>query len=169
VCMADGAAATGIWVLMGVATCGKSTLGRVLAERTGGVFIEGDERHPPANCEKMAAGIPLTDEDREPWLAAIITAAQAVDGRPLFIACSALREQYRARLRSALECGFIYLRIGRQAAERRGRARRGHFFDPGLIASQYATLEEPSVALVLDAERGVDDLVASCLEGLRQT
>lgn len=131
-------------VVMGVAGCGKSSLGAALAQAEGTALIEGDEHHSPASREKMRRGIPLSDEDRWGWLDAL---ADALGSRPhaAVLACSALKRAYRERLRAAVPgLRFVYMDIDREAARARIEARRAtHFFSPTLIDSQFATLEPP--------------------------
>ena len=131
-------------VLMGVAGAGKSTVMAELAARLGWRTLEGDSIHPPANVAKMAAGRPLTNEDREPWLAAIAAwiggAAEA--GEPSIVTCSALRRRYRDVLRAA---GggviFVHLVVPAEALATRMAGRAGHFMPPDLLASQLELLE----------------------------
>jgi gluconokinase len=140
-------------VIMGPAGAGKTTIGRALAVELGWRFVDGDEAHPPRNIEKMHAGIPLTDADREPWLATLHTiATQAIDrSEPTVIACSALKERYRQLLRGSLvPVGFVYLRTTEAVLQRRLAERASHFFNPALLATQLAALEEPADALLVD-------------------
>ncbi|MBY0339239.1 MAG: gluconokinase [Acetobacteraceae bacterium] len=149
-------------VVMGVSGCGKSSLGAALAEDLGLPFADADDFHPPANIAKMAAGIPLTDDDRWPWLDAI---GAWLAARPAGIAaCSALRRAYRDHLRGACP-GLRFLHPSGAPAliEARQAARPGHFMPPSLMASQFATLEPPGPdegAITLDIARPLPDLVA---------
>jgi gluconokinase len=135
-----------IVILAGVSGSGKTTVGKVLAGRLGWPFTDGDLLHPAANIAKMAAGEPLTDEDRAPWLRAI---AVCLDewiqaGRPALLACSALKRRYRQTLlagRPAVSIAF--LQIDRNTAAQRLATRHGHFFRPELLDSQFADLEPP--------------------------
>jgi carbohydrate kinase (thermoresistant glucokinase family) len=129
-------------VVMGVAGCGKTTLANALAERLGIETIEADDLHSPGNVARMAAGVPLTDEDRWPWLAAVRQAMRS--GEDSVVACSALRRRYRDALRSAGEVRFLYLAIDRAEALRRLGNRAGHFMGPGMLDSQLAALEPPA-------------------------
>jgi carbohydrate kinase (thermoresistant glucokinase family) len=139
---------TGLYVIMGVSGSGKTTIGARFARALDLEFVEGDDLHPPENVRRMGAGIPLTDDDRRPWLLAI--AARLHDaqrgGRGLVIACSALKRQYRdvLRTRGAASVRFVYLTGGRSLLAERLAARRGHFMPGALLDSQLATLEEPS-------------------------
>lgn len=156
-------------VVMGVAGCGKSAVGEVLAARLGAVFIEGDRLHPPENVARMARGEPLTDALREGWLDAIgqRIAALAGDGQGVIAACSALKRSYRDRLRGFhKDIVFLYLEIDPATAKRRVASRQGHFMPASLVDSQFATLESPAAderALTLDATRPVADIVASAV------
>ena len=131
-------------VVMGVAGCGKSSLGAALAQAEGLPLIEGDDHHSPASREKMRQGIALTDEDREGWLA---TLGQLLQAQPhgVVLTCSALKKVYRDRLRSACPgLRFVFLEIDRASAGQRVAARAGtHFFSTVLVDSQFATLESP--------------------------
>lgn len=132
-------------VVMGVCGCGKSSVGSALAEALGWPFLEGDELHPPGNIARMAAGIPLTDEDRRDWLDAIAARiAEATRARkPLVVACSSLKRRYRDRLRAGGEVAFVYLKGDRETIRLRVQGRPGHFMPVSLVESQFADLEEP--------------------------
>ena len=133
-----------LFILMGVAGCGKSLYGAELADRVNAAFIDADEFHLPANIAKMSAGIPLTDDDRWPWLDAVAAQMIAPSGI-VFTACSALRRSYREYLvsRVGMPVHFIYLEADRALIAKRIAARKGHFMSPALIDSQFATLEVP--------------------------
>lgn len=141
-----------IVVLMGVCGCGKSTVGRTLADELGWAFLDADDFHPPGNVAKMAAGVALTDADRWPWLDRIVAELQAIDrqGRSAVLACSALRQNYRDRLDRAGKIRWVYLKGDAATIEPRLASRRGHFMPSTLLASQFATLEEPAGAMVVD-------------------
>ena len=131
-------------VVMGVAGTGKSTVARALAERLGWPFGEGDDLHPAANVAKMAAGIPLEDADRWPWLDAIAawTAEQAAAGNSTIVTCSALRRTYRDRLRAAAPgTVFVHLVGSPSLLAERMTARKDHFMPTSLLQSQLETLE----------------------------
>ena len=135
-----------IVVVMGVCGCGKTTIGRKLAERLDAAFIEGDELHPVTNTDKMAAGVPLDDQDREPWLDAIAAkAAELLSGAPcVVVSCSALKRSYRDRLRTAdHNLVLVHLAGSRSLLQARMNERRGHFMPAGLLDSQLATLQVP--------------------------
>ena len=144
-------------IVMGVATCGKSTLGALLARRFGWDFIDGDDLHPAANVAKMRNGTPLNDQDRQPWLEKIAATLEAwrAKNKSGVIACSALHLDYRNIIRAGREdVVFAYLRGDQELFAQRIAARQGHFMPPQLLASQFATLEEPKPsehAIILDA------------------
>ncbi len=155
-------------VFMGVAGCGKSTLGAAVARRIGCEWLEGDDFHSDANRRKMASGQPLTDEDRASWLAALC--AQLRERPGLLLACSALKRAYRDQLRQASPgLRFAYLEIDQDEAARRLSSRAAHFFGAGLIASQFTTLEPPhgeAGVLSLDARLPLEQLAAQVTEWL---
>jgi gluconokinase len=135
-----------IVIVAGVSGSGKTTVGQVLADRLGWEFTDGDWLHPAANIAKMAAGMPLTDADRLPWLRAIAgwLDARIAAGRPAVLACSALKRGYRDLLTAGrLSVKIAFLLIDRDLAVSRLAARHGHFFDPSLLDSQLADLEPP--------------------------
>jgi gluconokinase len=158
-----------LFIVMGVSGCGKTTVAQALAEKSGGAYLDADPFHPPANKAKMSAGIPLTDEDRWPWLDVLKGELRkgAASGRPFFLACSALKQRYRDYLRDGLPClKFIYLKGSFDVIQARMAAREGHFMPVALLESQFAALEEPADALVLDVAKPVDVLVGEALRQL---
>ncbi|MEM5370162.1 gluconokinase [Paraburkholderia azotifigens] len=152
-------------VVMGVAGCGKSSVAQALAARLGGVLIEGDAFHPAANVEKMQRGIPLTDEDRAGWLDRLSEEIERVAsrGERAVLACSALRQRYRDRLRAATSSlGFVFLDLPQPEALRRVAQRESHFMPASLVESQFATLERPvfeSLTLTVDGTRPLASIV----------
>lgn len=146
-------------VVMGVSGAGKSTIGRLLSQQLGRAMIEGDSLHPPGNVAKMARGTPLTDDDRLPWLKAI--AARIDEARqtraPIVVTCSALKRNYREILTGGHDdVGFVYLHGAKDLIAGRLEARTNHFMPPGLLDSQFATLQEPgadepTLAMSIDA------------------
>ena len=152
-----------ILLLMGVAGAGKTSVGRVLADRLGYEFLDADYLHSANNVEKMRTGVPLTDADREPWLAAVASAldAFAAAGISAVVACSALKQKYREQL---MKRGVIlvYLKITPGLAAVRAIERHHDFMPATLVASQFEDLEEPEGVLTLDAslpvERVVDEI-----------
>ncbi|MEQ6900275.1 gluconokinase [Nocardioides sp. YIM 152588] len=166
----DGAAPLGgppLLVVMGVSGSGKSTVGAALAGRLGVPFADGDDLHPPANIAKMAAGVPLDDADRGPWLDAVGAWLAAHDGTGAVIACSALKRVYRDRLRGhAPRLRLVHLAGPRGTIARRQADRPGHFMPAALLDSQYDALEplgadEPGI--VLDVGGTVAAVVADYL------
>jgi gluconokinase len=157
-------------VVMGVAGCGKSTVGPLIARELGGDFAEGDTFHPPANVAKMSRGEPLDDSDRMPWLAAMADAIRAWQAKekPTVLACSALRQRYRDILAGgSAQVRFVFLRGAQETiADRIGR-RRDHFMPPSLLESQFATLEEPADAIAVDVGGTPEAIAAAALERLR--
>ena len=158
-------------VIMGVCGCGKTTIGRALAAELGWPFLDADEYHPPANVAKMAAGVALTDADRWPWLDRLGAELQALhaSGRHAVLACSALRQSYRDRLAAGGEIKWVYLKGDAGTIEPRLASRRGHYMPPSLLASQFAALEEPAAAIVVDIRQSVAAQVAQVASGLRAT
>lgn len=150
-------------VVMGVSGSGKSTVGAALAQRLGVPFADGDDFHPPANIAKMAAGQPLNDEDRHPWLEIIGGWLADHDAEGGVMSSSALRRIYRDQLRGhAPRAEFVHLDGSREVIGRRQAGRVGHFMPPSLLASQFATLEpldSDEHGLVLDVDRSVDAIV----------
>jgi gluconokinase len=155
-------------VVMGVAGSGKSTIGRRLADGLGVDFIDGDDLHPEHNVGKMAAGQPLTDDERWPWLDLLADELSAREG--VVIACSALKRSYRDRLRSAGDVRIVFLDVEREEAERRLSSRSGHFMKSTMLESQFATLEPPAADEVdvvsLAADLPVEELSAAAEEAL---
>lgn len=157
-----------IILLMGVQGSGKTTVGRALAERLKWEFHDADEFHPAANVAKMSGGIPLTDEDRVPWLAAIraeMDRANA-ENRNLVITCSALKEKYRQQL-TAADTKLVYLKGEFKVIAARLTERAHHFAKLGLLPSQFQDLEEPSDALVIDIRPAVPQIVERIVRELK--
>jgi len=160
-------------VVMGVSGSGKSTLARALAEAWNWDFQEGDELHPPANIDKMRAGLALDDDDRRPWLERVAAwiAAELARGRDGVVTCSALKRCYRDRLRRAgAGVRFVCIELPPAELERRLRRRR-HFMPASLLDSQLRTLEVPDAAenvLVVAGEDATEDIVAAVGRWLEQ-
>jgi gluconokinase len=142
-------------ILMGVSGSGKTTVGRLLAQRLAWTFLDADDFHPAANIEKMRQSIPLTDADRKPWLDALIARLNQEPQVHNVLACSALTHAIRQRLNQETKapCRFVYLKADYAVLYERLANRRDHFAKPGLLESQLATLEVPDDALVVDAEQ----------------
>jgi len=156
-------------VVMGVAGCGKSTVGAALAEHLRAGFIDGDALHPQSNIDKMASGTPLNDDDRAPWLAEI-GRNFSTSRTALVIACSALKRRYRDSIRSGdLSVVFVHLHGSKDVLKQRTEGRAGHFMPPALLDSQLTTLEplqSDEVGIVLDVIHSVDVLVKDAVRHL---
>lgn len=165
-------------VIMGISGCGKSTVGRELAQATGYLFVEGDALHTPQNIAKMASGVALTDEDRWPWLERIADTlsgvqAECADVKGRIVTCSALRRVYRDLLRSRVgeHLIFAFLDVPVEAAKMRLQSRPDHYMPASLVDSQRATLEVPTPderVLTLDGEADLSVCVSRILEQLGQ-
>jgi len=154
------------FVVMGVSGCGKSSVAALLAQKTGGVFLDADDFHPAPNKAKMAAAIPLSDEDRWPWLDVLNAEFKRRDaaGETVFFACSALRQVYRDRLASSIPgLRFIFLQGTKELIHSRMTTRENHFMPTALLDSQFATLEEPADALVAQISDPLDVIVEKLL------
>jgi gluconokinase len=159
-------------VVMGVSSTGKTTVGEPLAEELGCEFIEGDELHPRHNIEKMSAGIPLTDEDRWPWLQAIaeMVAVKDYEGTSTVVTCSALRRSYRDVLRDAAPAFFVHLHAPFDVLEQRMQHRTKHFMPTTLLESQFATLEplgDDEPGAVVDVSGPLDEVVEEAVNAVR--
>jgi gluconokinase len=159
----------GLYVVMGVSGSGKSLIGAAFARALGVDFVEGDKYHSAENVEKMKAGIPLTDKDREQWLRALAARLrQAQDtGTGLVVACSALKRSYREILRAAAkDLRFVFLRGERSLIAERLAGRTGHYMPASLLESQITTLEEPSPdedAWVIDVNDSPENIIAALI------
>lgn len=156
-------------IVMGVSGSGKSTIGRQLAQRLGWEFRDADDDHPAANVAKMKAGTPLTDADRAPWLAILAerVVRAGTSGKPLVLACSALKQRYREQLTGG-DTGvrFVYLK-GEKAQIAERMARRNHFMPPTLLDSQFAALEEPTDAIEVSIMDTPEKIVTQVVDALR--
>jgi gluconokinase len=158
-----------IVVLMGVSGSGKTTVGKVLARRLGWTFYDADDYHPAANVAKMHAGIPLTDQDRKPWLQALAQLIDEARGRheSIVLACSALKHAYQEYLRHHIQdVKYVYLFGSKDLIEKRLAARQGHFMNPALLSSQFETLEPPEGAIRVDVSRSPDEIASEIEEKL---
>ena len=164
----DGIKTTKIISLMGVSGSGKTTVGKKLAEALGWPFRDADEFHPASNIAKMSAGIPLTDQDRAPWLMAIRTYIDvSLAGKQnAVITCSALKQRYREVLNAPPPgtVKWVYLKGSRELLESRLAGRSGHFMKVEMLAGQLATLEEPNDALTLNIAESLPELVKQIRE-----
>ncbi len=157
-----------IVIVMGVTGSGKTSVGRLLTEQLGWEFADGDDFHPRANVEKIARGIPLNDEDRGPWLERLRVQITnwITNGRSGVLACSALKRGYRQELSVGPEVRFVYLKGSAELIAQRLRARRGHFADEKILAGQFADLEEPETAVIVDIAQTPEAIVAGIRERL---
>jgi gluconokinase len=155
-----------IVLVMGVTGSGKTTVGSLLAAQLGWEFADADRFHPAANVEKMARGIVLTDADREPWLAAIRAAIVkwVAEGRKVVLGCSALKQSYREKLGVGGEVRLVYLKGSYELIASRLRDRHGHFATESILADQFAVLEEPQDAVVVDVGRCPEEMVKEIRE-----
>jgi gluconokinase len=158
-----------IIIVMGVLGAGKTTVGSLLARELGFEFHDADSFHSPANIEKMRQGIPLSDSDREPWLAAMHSAITLWIGenRDIVLACSALKASYRDQLVISDAVKLVYLNISFDDVLQRVRVRHGHFAGENLLKSQFADLEEPANALTVDASLPPEEIVSKLQLRLR--
>jgi len=167
-----------IVVIMGVCGCGKTTVGQALANRLGWQFFDADDFHPPANVAKMATGVALTDEDRAPWLDRLAAEMRALarKGSHAVLACSALKESYRQRIACGMEnpegdgtsgIRIVYLKGDAKTIGPRLALRSGHYMPASLLASQFAALEEPEDAMVIDIRQTTEAQAAQIAAALR--
>ena len=163
-------------VIFGVAGVGKTTVGKILADDLGWKFYDADDFHPAANIEKMRTGVPLTDQDRQPWLEQLreLIERSLAMNEDAVVACSALKKKYRDELRAGPDVKFFFLRAGHERIREQLKNRRGHYFDPNLLDAQFADLEEPNSAqdavtiAVAGQPRDVATTIESILRGRSQ-
>lgn len=156
-------------VLMGVTGSGKTTVGKMLASELGWEFYDADDFHPEANVEKMRSGIPLTDDDRMPWLGALADLIEDAHEkeRNFVLACSALKHRYRKILRHDLKpVRFVYLKGTADLIRDRLESRKGHYMNPTLLSSQFNALEEPKDAVYVDISPEPPHIVSTIREQL---
>jgi gluconokinase len=154
---------------MGVAGSGKTAVGKKIAERLHWIFLDADSFHPAANIEKMKHGIPLNDEDRVPWLKRLHDELQnqLAEGHSVILACSALKETYRDALRDHVSpLTFVHLDVDAETIRNRLQHRTAHFFPKELLESQFATLEKPKDAIIVDARKPLDEVVEQAVHSL---
>ena len=163
-----------IAVVMGVSGSGKTTIARGLADGEGWILLEGDQFHPPANIAKMAAGTPLTDEDRWPWLRAIAARQDQLRaaGQSAVVACSALKRAYRDILiGDRPNTLLVYLRGSKALIGERMQARKHHFMPPALLDSQFADLQEPTAdehPIVVDIGDPLDAVIRDVVRQVKE-
>ena len=156
-------------VVMGVSGCGKTAVGSLLAQRLGARFIDADDLHPPDNVEKMRAGIPLDDADRAPWLRLLNARLREVTaaGEPVVLACSALKQRYRDTLAAGVPgLRFVHLAGSRELIAARLAARQHRYMPTTLLDSQFATLEPPAEAVVVDVALPLEAAVEAAVRAL---
>ena len=154
-----------IVLVMGVSGSGKNTVGEPLAQRLGWKFIDGDDYHPPENVKKMAAGVPLQDEDRWPWLDRLNGMLR--QEKDAVIACSALKAAYRRRLLAGItNCAIVFLRGSFELIRSRVEQRRHRYMPASLLQSQFETLEPPAKAISVDVSLDVEISLTTILERL---
>jgi gluconokinase len=158
-----------IVIVMGVTGAGKTTVGQLLAAQLHWQFADADDFHPAANVEKMTRGIPLTDEDRQPWLDHLRDAIAnwIATNSSVVLACSALKASYRQKLAVGPEVHFVYLKGSREEIADRLRARLGHFAGEGILAGQFTDLEEPQSAIVVAVSGSPQQIVDEIRTALR--
>ncbi|MBS0855673.1 MULTISPECIES: gluconokinase [unclassified Tatumella] len=163
-----------VFILMGVSGSGKSVVASRVAHQLQTAFLDGDFLHPRANILKMADGYPLNDQDRQPWLQAINDAAFAMQRTQAvsLIVCSSLKKSYRDILRQGNHnLNFIYLKGDFDTIESRLKARKGHFFKPAMLVTQFATLQEPAEnehdVITVDIRQSVDQVVADTVAAIK--
>lgn len=162
---------TRFFILMGVSGSGKTTIGKAIATKIGWDFYDADDFHPQENIAKMENGIPLTDSDRAPWLAALHDLIESCLklNQPGVLACSALKENYRQKLLEGnQEVKLIYLKGSYELIWSRMSARKDHYMKPEMLRSQFDALEEPSDALVVDISLSVDEIKQIILQHLNR-
>jgi gluconokinase len=157
-----------IVIVMGVVGAGKTTVGNLLAAELGWDFADADDFHPKSNVEKIHQGIPLTDADREPWLDQLRVAIEQwiSVAKNVVLACSALKQTYRLKLKVGPEVRFVYLKGSPELIAHRLGARHGHFADQSILASQFADLEEPQNAFAVEISAPPEQIVGKIRRAL---
>jgi gluconokinase len=159
-------------ILMGVAGSGKTVVGKGVATRLNWLFLDADEFHPAANIEKMKHGIPLNDHDRIPWLRALRDELRRLlaEGRSAILACSALKESYRQLLSDDVSAmSFVLLDVDQETIRERLQQRSAHFFPKELMDSQFAALEKPEDAIIIDARKSLDEVIDRVVQAVSRS
>ena len=153
-------------VLIGVSGCGKTAVGIELSKQLKIPFFDGDDYHSESNKAKMVSGIPLNDKERKPWLETLV---KLVKEHPsMVLACSALKSSFRAQLKVSSDVVFIYLKGDYDLIRKRLKKRKGHFFNPSLLDSQFAILEEPQEGFVIDISQSTSEIVSKIRKLLKK-
>jgi gluconokinase len=156
-------------ILMGVSGSGKTSVGELLSQKLGWPFFDGDDFHPKENVAKMAAGIPLDDQDRIPWLVNLrdLIADHLAEGKSILLACSALKQTYRdLLLEGNPNTVFVHLKGEFGLIMSRMQARAGHYMKPEMLRSQFETLETPTEALTVDIGQNLDRITEEIITKL---
>lgn len=158
-----------LFVVMGVSGCGKSSIGKELAEALDLPFYDADDFHPKENIEKMKAGTPLNDQDRLPWLKRLNDLLHDQEKHGMVLACSALKESYRVILQEELDqkIQWIFLNGSKELIFERMNQRSGHFMPIDLLTSQFEVLEIPAYALDVDIRPSIDQIIPRILKSLK--
>jgi gluconokinase len=162
---------TRFFIVMGVSGCGKSSVGKALADALGWDFYDADGFHPPENVAKMTNGIPLDDSDRAPWLASLhdMISTNLKADKPGVLACSALKERYRQQLLDGNDgVQIVYLKGSYDLIWSRMEKRTDHYMKPQMLKGQFETLEEPTNALTMDIAMSLDDIVQEILKHMEK-
>ena len=157
-----------VWIVMGVSGSGKTTIGKLLAEKLNLPFHDADDFHPPSNVEKMSSGQPLNDEDRKPWLISLANHIRDWNrDKGGVLACSALKQSYRYLLMSkSSDVQFIYLKGSKHLILQRMKSRSNHYMPPELLDSQFDALEEPANAVVVSIDQPPKEIVNQILKSM---
>ena len=150
-----------IIVVMGVTGSGKTTVGRLLARKLGWKYFDADDFHPAGNVDRMRSGIALDDNDRQPWLEGLrdLIRDSLKSGENAVLACSALKEKYRRLLLIDERVKLVFLKGDFQLIQKRLSKRRGHYMNPALLESQFATLEEPNESIEIDISSDTAEII----------
>ena len=157
-------------IVMGVAGCGKTTVGKSLAKHPGWDFYDADDFHPPENIAKMTTGMLINDADRSPWIASlhILISSSLIQNRPSVLACSALKESYHQQMLADNDgAQIVFLKGNYDLIWSRVSMRKDHYMKPQMLESQFETLEEPTGALTVDISKSVSDIVEEILIRLK--